>query len=48
MKYILLVLLGISLPALADQTIQHQELQKNIKVEPACDPEQETKLPDFN
>ncbi len=48
MHYILLILLGLSLPALADQTAQQQELQKNVKVEPACDPEKELTLPDFN
>ena len=48
MHYILVILLGLSLPALADQTAQQQELQKDVQVEPACDPKKETKMPEFN
>lgn len=57
MRYFLLIILGISLPVLADQAEQQQVPQtksqlasppSNVVVTPPCDPEAETKMLDFN
>jgi len=57
MRYFLLILLGLSLPALADQAGQQQAPQtkshlasppSDIVVTPPCDADLETKMPDFN
>jgi hypothetical protein len=51
MHYVLLILLGLSLPAVASETGKTpatQPTHKGVKVTPPCDPENELKMPDFN
>ena len=52
MRYFLLILLGLSLPVLADQAGQQQGPQHPssamMDVEPPCDPEAEIDMPPFN
>ncbi|MBI2707739.1 MAG: hypothetical protein HYX35_05460 [Proteobacteria bacterium] len=53
MRYLLLILLGLSLPAIAEQAGQQQGQQvsppsSTVVVTPPCDPKEELTLPDFN